>query len=164
MIVVRAARPDDVPALTAIYAHHVLNGTGTFEEEPPGAPEMAARLARVTDGGRPWLVAEDTGNILGYAYAAQFRDRSAYRHAGETSVYVAPDHLGRGVGSLLLGTLIDTAAASGFRQLIAVIGDSGNEASIALHRRFGFTQVGLLSAVGLKFGRALDVVFMQRAV
>lgn len=162
---IRLCGPADAGALAAIYGHHVLHGTGTFEEEPPDAVEMARRLAAVTTRGWPWLVAEAAdGRVAGYAYAAQFRDRAAYRYACEDSVYVAADAMGMGVGAALLAALLPAARACGFRRMIAVIGDSANHASIALHRRFGFTHAGQLDAAGFKFGREIDVVFMQRPI
>lgn len=161
---IRDAGPADVPAITAIYAHHVLHGTGTFEEEPPSEAEMAARLARVQEQGWAWLVAEENGAILGFAYFAQFRPRSAYRFAAEDSVYVRDDIRGQGVGKALVAALLQRAEAAGFRQMFAVIGDSENVGSIGLHVSLGFRQVGLLRSAGVKFGRWLDVVFMQRAI
>jgi phosphinothricin acetyltransferase len=163
---IRDALPADVPAITAIYAHHVLHGAGTFEEAPPDQAEMAARVARVQDRGWPWLVAEGEGGegIVGFAYYAQFRDRSAYRFTAENSVYVRDDVRGMGVGKGLVAALLDRAAAGGFRQMLAVIGDSDNVGSIGLHLSLGFRQVGVLKSAGVKFGRWLDVVFMQRAI
>jgi len=162
---VRDAEPGDVPAVTAIYAHHVRHGTGTFEEEAPDAAEIAARMARVQGAGCAWLVAEDAaGKILGFAYFAQYRERSAFRFCAEDSVYVRDDIRGQGVGKALVAELIGRAEARGFRQMIAVIGDAENAGSIGLHASLGFRQVGVLKAVGLKFGRWLDVVLMQRAL
>lgn len=161
---IRPATTDDVPAVTAIYAHHVLHGTGTFEEDPPAADEIGRRMAAVADRGWPWLVATDGAAILGYAYAAQFRDRAAYRYACEDSVYIAADVIGRGVGRALLDALIQAASAAGFRQMLAVIGDSHNAASIRVHAAAGFAMAGKFDAVGHKFGRDLDIVFMQRAL
>lgn len=162
---IRDASLADLPAITAIYGHHVLYGTGTFEEEPPTEAEMQARLARVQGKGWPWLVAvEDDGQIVAFAYVAQFRDRSAYRFAGEDSVYVRDDQRGQGVGKALVAALLDRAEACGFRQIFAVIGDSENVGSIGLHVALGFRQVGVLKAAGVKFGRWVDVVFMQRTV
>jgi phosphinothricin acetyltransferase len=162
---VRDARPADVPAMTAIYAHHVQHGTGTFEEEPPAEDEIAARLARVRGAGCAWLVAEDeTGLILGYGYFSQYRDRSAYRFCAEDSVYVRDDIRGQGVGKALVAELVARAEARGFRQMIAVIGDSENVGSIGLHISLGFRQAGVLKAAGMKFGRWVDVVLMQRAL
>jgi phosphinothricin acetyltransferase len=161
---IRDAGPADIPAITAIYAHHVLYGAGTFEEVPPPEAEMAGRIGAVQARGWPWLVAEDGGEVLGYAYVAQFRDRSAYRFAGEDSVYVRDDVRGQGVGKALVAAVLRRAEAAGFRQVFAVIGDSENVGSIGLHLSLGFRQVGTLKAAGVKFGRWVDVVFMQRAV
>ncbi|MCX7373403.1 MAG: GNAT family N-acetyltransferase [Alphaproteobacteria bacterium] len=158
----RDATADDLPAITAIYAHHVLHGTGTFEEEPPSEIEMAARMARVQAARCAWLVAEADGRVQGFAYYAQYRDRSAYRFAAENSVYVRDDVRGQGVGKALAAALVDSAARRGFRQMIAVIGDSENVGSIGLHLSVGFRQVGVLRAAGMKFGRWVDVVLMQR--
>ncbi|WP_174273169.1 GNAT family N-acetyltransferase [Sphingomonas bacterium] len=158
---IRPATPADVTAITAIYAHHVLHGTGTFEEVPPPPEDMAARLAKVVAAGAPWLIAEDDGGALGFAYAAQFRDRSAYRFTAEDSVYIRHDAIGRGVGTALLDALIEASRAFGYRELLAVIGDSENHGSIALHRRFGFVDAGIIRNVGYKFDRWLDVVFLQ---
>ena len=160
----RDAAPADLPAITAIYAHHVLHGTGTFEEAPPDEAEMARRIAAVQDKGWPWLVAEEGGRILGFAYLAQFRPRSAYRHAGEDSVYVRDDIRGQGVGKALVAALLRRGEECGFRQVFAVIGDSENVGSIGLHVSLGFRQVGLMRSAGAKFGRWLDVVTMQRAI
>jgi phosphinothricin acetyltransferase len=158
-----AAAPADLAAITAIYAHHVRTGTGTFEEEPPDGTEMAARLARVLGGGCAWLVAEnDAGEVVGFGYYTQIRDRSAYRFTAEDSVYVREDQRGQGVGKALVAALIRRAEAQGFRQMIAVIGDSENVGSIGLHLSLGFRQAGVLRSAGLKFGRWLDVVYMQR--
>ncbi|WP_424814643.1 N-acetyltransferase family protein [Roseococcus sp. YIM B11640] len=164
-MIVRDATPADLPAMTAIYAHHVRTGTGTFEEEPPTEAEMAARLAKVQGAGCAWLVSEsDEGVVLGYGYFAQFRDRSAYRFAAEDSIYVRDDVRGMGVGKALVQELIERATARGFRQMIAVIGDSLNVGSIGLHASLGFRQAGVMRAVGLKFGEWVDVVTMQRAL
>lgn len=161
---IRPACVRDAAALAAIYAPAVLHGTASFEVEPPDAPEMAARLQRVTSHGWPWLVHTALGSVDGFAYVSQFRDRPAYRFCGETSVYVAPAAQRSGVGRALLGAAITAAHTAGFRQLIAVIGDSDNTASIALHAACGFERVGLLSQVGEKFGRTLDIVMMQRTL
>ena len=162
---IRDAVPADLPAITDIYAHHVLHGTGTFEEVPPDEEEMRMRLEKVQGRGWPWLVAaEDDGQVVGYAYVAQFRDRSAYRFAGEDSVYVRDDQRGQGVGKALVAMLLTRAEACGFRQMFAVIGDSENVGSIGLHISLGFRQCGVLKAAGVKFGRWVDVVFMQRSV
>lgn len=158
----RDATADDLPAITAIYAHHVLHGTGTFEEEPPSEIEMAARMAKVQAARCAWLVAEADGRVQGFAYYAQYRDRSAYRFAAENSVYVRDDVRGQGVGKALAAAVVESAARRGFRQMIAVIGDSENVGSIGLHLSVGFRQVGVLRAAGMKFGRWVDVVLMQR--
>jgi len=164
-MLIRDAGPADLPAITAIYAHHVLHGTGTFEEEPPTEGEMAARVAKVQGQGCAWLVAEDEGGqVLGYGYFAPFRPRSAYRFTAEDSVYVRDDIRGQGVGKALVAELLARAEAMGIRQMIAVIGDSENVGSIGLHISLGFRQVGVLRAVGMKFGRWVDVVQMQRAL
>ncbi|CAA9223113.1 MAG: Acetyltransferase, GNAT family [uncultured Acetobacteraceae bacterium] len=160
----RDAAPGDLPAITAIYAHHVLHGAGTFEEVPPDEAEMARRVAAVQDQGWPWLVAEEGGQVLGFAYLSQFRPRSAYRHAGEDSVYVRDDIRGQGVGKELVAALLRRGEECGFRQVFAVIGDSENVGSIGLHVSLGFRQVGLMRSAGAKFGRWLDVVTMQRAI
>jgi L-amino acid N-acyltransferase YncA len=158
---IRPATAADVPAIQAIYAHHVLHGTATFEEIPPDAGETARRHSEIASRGLPWLVAEEAGRLLGYAYAGPYRARSAYRFTLEDSIYLDPAAAGRGLGRRLLERLIADATATGARQLVAVIGDSGNAASIALHARAGFAHAGTLRAVGFKFGRWLDTVQMQ---
>jgi L-amino acid N-acyltransferase YncA len=161
---IRPARMEDAAALAAIYAPAVLHGTASFEIEPPSAAEMAQRLMRVKSHGWPWLVHDTMGALDGYAYVTQFRDRAAYRHCGETSVYVAPNAQRTGIGQALLLAAVSAGRTAGFRQLIAVIGDSANSASIGLHAACGFRQVGLLPQVGEKFGRTLDLVMMQRSL
>jgi L-amino acid N-acyltransferase YncA len=162
---VRAARPGDAEAVAAIYAHHVLHGLGTFEEVPPSVEEMAGRMAAIAADGLPWLVVEDAdGALAAYAYASQFRPRAAYRFAVEDSVYVAPQALGRGVGRLALAELIAACERLGKRRMAAVIGDSGNAASIGLHRALGFEPAGVLHEMGFKHGRWVDVVLMERAL
>jgi phosphinothricin acetyltransferase len=161
---IRFARPEDAAALAAIYAPAVLTGTASFEIEAPDAAEMATRLARVQGRGHPWLVHETMGHIDGYAYAQQFRDRAAYAHTAETSIYVAPDAQRSGVGRALLMALEDAARAAGFTELVAVIGDATNTASLALHRAAGYIHAGQLKGVGRKFGRRLDVVYMQKSL
>lgn len=163
-ITVRASELRDVPVIADIYRFHVLRGTGTFEVEPPDAAEMERRWRELTAGNLPWLVAEDKGQVLGYAYAGPYRPRIGYRFTVEDSVYVRADQAGRGAGSLLLARLIAECESRGLRQMIAVIGDSDNQASIRLHRRFGFRDAGVLREVGFKFGRWLDTVFMQRTL
>lgn len=159
---VRRAEIPDIPALTAIYRHHVLHGLASFEIDPPDAVEMARRHAAVRELGLPYLVAEIDGVVAGYAYATLYRTRPAYRYAVEDSVYVHENYAGNGVGSALLPELIAGCERAGRRQIIAVIGDSENRPSIRLHVKFGFRRVGLLPAVGFKFGRWVDSVLMQR--
>jgi phosphinothricin acetyltransferase len=163
-LAVRAATERDVPRITAIYAHHVLAGLASFEVEPPGEAEIARRLAEVRAQGLPNLVAEADGHVVGYAYATPYRSRPAYRYTLEDSVYVDQGCAGRGIGRRLLERLVSEAAACGHRQMIAVIGDSANQPSIALHAACGFARVGLLPAVGRKFGRWVDSVLMQRSL
>lgn len=163
-MLIRPAEPRDLAVIQAIYAHHVLHGLGTFEEIPPPESEMAQRLAAVVETNLPWLVAEIEGAVAGYGYAGLFRTRSAYRFTVEDSLYVAPAHTGRGVGGALLGALIARCTAQGLRQMVAVIGDSDNAASIGVHRKHDFRDAGQLAAVGWKHGRWVDVVFMQRAL
>jgi phosphinothricin acetyltransferase len=160
---IRPAEDADVPALTRIYGWHVLHGLGTFEEVPPDEAEMGSRLARVRSTGL-WLVGEHGGAVVGYAYAAPYRDRSGYRFTFEDSVYTAPGQEGRGHGRALLSAVVAACGARGVRQIVAAIGDSGNTASIALHRGLGFAPAGVLRAVGYKHERWVDVVFMQRAL
>jgi L-amino acid N-acyltransferase YncA len=159
---IREASARDAAALAAIYGHYVVHGSGTFEEAPPDPAEMAARLERVRDKGLPWLVAEVDHTIVGYAYAAPYNPRGAYRFTVENSVYVGPGQVGRGVGRALLGRLIARCEALGYRQMMAVIGDSANAASIALHAALGFEQRGAAMGVGRKHDRWLDIVWMQR--
>ncbi|MCP1334832.1 GNAT family N-acetyltransferase [Futiania mangrovi] len=159
---IRPATAADVPGIAAIYAHHVLNGFGTFEEIPPSSDEMLGRLTTLQDGGYPWLVAAAGGAVAGYAYAGPYHRRSAYRFTVEDSIYVHPDMAGRGIGRVLLSRLVADAEARGFRQMVAVIGDSGNAGSIGLHAALGFERTGMVCAVGFKRGRWLDVVYMQR--
>jgi L-amino acid N-acyltransferase YncA len=163
-MVIREASEADVPEIQTIYAHHVMTGAGTFEEEPPSVEEMTERLAKVTTSGWSWLVATDATGVLGFAYYTQFRDRSAYRYCAEDSVYVREDVRGQGVGKALVARLIEDATARGMRQMIAVIGDSENVGSIGVHASLGFQMVGTLRSVGVKFGRWVDVVSMQRAL
>jgi L-amino acid N-acyltransferase YncA len=159
---VRPAKPDDLAAIHGIYAHHVLNGLASFEEQPPPAEELRRRYDDVTARGLPYLVADFGGIVGGYGYCSLYRSRSAYRYALGYSVYVRPDMQGRGVGAALLGELIRRCEALDYRQLIAVIGDSANIASIALHASLGFLRVGTLRSAGFKFGRWVDSVIMQR--
>ncbi|MBW8814066.1 MAG: N-acetyltransferase [Caulobacterales bacterium] len=161
-MIIRAAEAGDADALAAIYGHHVQTGFGTFEETPPTPQEMAQRLAGVTRYGLPYLVAEQDGAVLGFAYAGPFRPRQAYRYTAEDSVYIAPDAMGRGVGRAVLSAVIAACEAAGLRQLIAVIGDSGNAGSIGLHRALGFEPIGVGKSFGFKHGRWVDVVWMQK--
>lgn len=161
-LLVRPSRPADLPALTAIYGWHAEHGSGTFELEGPEQDEMARRRDDVLAKGLPWLVAERGSEVLGYAYANQFRPRPAFRYALEDSIYLAPTAQGQGIGRLLLAELIARCEAAGARQMFALIGDSANAASIGVHRALGFTDAGLMRAAGWKFGRWLDVVILQR--
>jgi phosphinothricin acetyltransferase len=162
--VVTASQDIDVPEIAAIYAHHVLHGTGTFEEVPPSIEEMAARREAGLAAGHAWLVARDATGVLGYGYYGRFRHRSAYRWTVEDSVYVRDDVRGQGVGKALVAALIARAEADGLRQMLALIGDSENIGSIGVHASLGFIRTGVLRAAGTKFGRWLDVVIMQRAL
>jgi phosphinothricin acetyltransferase len=152
----------DLPEMAAIYAHHVLHGSGTFEEVPPSIEEMAVRLATCRANGYAWLVARDATGVVGYGYYGPFRPRTAYRWTVEDSVYVRDDVRGQGVGKSLVAALIERAEAAGFRQMLALIGDSENIGSIGVHASLGFTRAGVMRATGLKFGRWVDVVIMQR--
>jgi L-amino acid N-acyltransferase YncA len=161
-LTIRPASAPDIPAITRIYAHAVTHGTASFEYEPPSEAEMARRMSELTDKGFPYFSAEADGTLAGYAYAGPYRTRPAYRFTLEDSVYVAPEAQGRGVGRALLSQLIAQAERQGFRQMIAVIGDSEQTGSIALHAALGFAYVGSLPNTGFKFGRWLDSVLMQR--
>jgi L-amino acid N-acyltransferase YncA len=163
-ILVRDARGEDIAAVTRIYAAHVLTGLASFEEVPPALDEMQSRRTAVLNLGLPYLVAEMQGRVVGYAYATSYRARPAYRYTVEDSVYVEDRLSGRGIGSALLGELIARCERGPWRQMLAVIGDSGNTGSIALHRRMGFTPAGNLRSVGFKLGRWVDSVLMQRAL
>ena len=161
---IRPSMPADAAAIAAIYGHHILHGVGTFEEAPPNAAEMALRMSAVHEAGLPWFVAEAGDRVLGYACARLYNPRSGYRFCVEDSVFVAPEASGRGLGRHLLATVIDACTILGRTQMVAVIGDSGNDASIRLHRALGFQHVGVLRQFGFKNGRWLDVVLMQRAL
>lgn len=163
-ILIRPAVPADIPAITAIYGPAVSTGTASFELEPPDAAEMDRRFREIVGAGFPYLTAERAGRVVGYAYANHYRTRPAYRFTVEDSIYVAADQQGSGIGKLLLADLMDASRARGFRQMVAVIGDSMQIGSIALHRSAGFTFCGTLHAVGFKFGRWIDSVLMQRAL
>jgi phosphinothricin acetyltransferase len=158
------SRAEDIPAIQRIYAHHVLHGLASFEIEPPDEAEMARRRQSIVDAGFPHFVAKRDGEVLGYAYAGSYRSRPGYRYSAENSVYIRHDCIGRGIGTLLLAALIPACEACGLRQMIAVIGDSGNHASIELHRRAGFEMVGTIRSAGFKLGRWVDTVLMQRAL
>jgi L-amino acid N-acyltransferase YncA len=161
-ISIRDAAPPDVSEITRIYAEAVLHGTATFEIEPPDETEMARRLGVLLARKFPYLVAEHAGFVAGYAYASPYRDRRAYDWCVEDSIYVAPEFHRRGIGRLLLPRLIAETEARGFRQMIAVIGDSANTASIAVHAAVGFRLIGTFQSIGFKHGRWLDTVLMQR--
>ncbi|HJS31187.1 MAG TPA: GNAT family N-acetyltransferase [Alphaproteobacteria bacterium] len=163
-VAIRETTDADLPDIRAIYSHHVLHGLGSFEEVPPDLAEMRRRRGDVLARGLPYIVAMLDGRVAGYAYAGPYRTRSAYRYTVEDSIYVSPDFHRQGVGRALLEALIARCTALGFRQMIAVIGDSANDGSIGLHAAQGFVQVALLPAVGFKFGRWVDGVLMQRAL
>jgi phosphinothricin acetyltransferase len=152
---------NDLVSITGIYAHHVLHGTGSFEIEPPDTEEMARRRQDVVSRGLPYLIAEQNNLVVGYAYAAPYRTRIAYRFTLEDSVYIHPEYMGRGIGAALLVRLISASRDWGCRQLVAVIGDSANTASIRVHEKLGFQHSGVLRNVGFKFDRWIDTVFMQ---
>ena len=161
---IRPADVADLAEIQAIYAHHVLHGAGTFDEVPPSLEEFEARFAAARGRGWSWLVAADATGVLGYAYYGVYRERTAYRFTAENSIYVRDDVRGQGVGKALVARLLDEAERAGFRQMIAVIGDSENVGSIGVHTSLGFRQVGLLRSVGFKFGRWMDSVLMQRSL
>lgn len=160
-LTIRGVAEADADAIASIYAHHVLSGTASYDLEPPPSEFHRSKIRRITGASWPFLVAEVDGEAAGYAYVTQFRDRAAYRFTGEDSIYVHPRRMGHGIGKALLGQLLERSAAHGFRTVIAVIGGA-EPASIALHRGLGFREAGRLKAVGFKFGRWLDSVYMQR--
>jgi L-amino acid N-acyltransferase YncA len=162
--IIRDAHADDISAIQAIYRHHVLEGTASFELTPPTLEEMQQRRAAVLASQLPYLAAERNGEIVGYAYATLYRPRPAYRYTCEDSVYVKPGMAGHGIGGRLLAELIERCTASGWRQMLAVVGDSANAASLAVHARCGFHPVGTLRSVGHKFDEWRDTVLMQRAL
>jgi len=164
MTKIRPSNDADIAAITAIYAHHVLHGTGTFETTPPTAEDMAARRADVLSKGLPYLVVEDASGVLGFAYCNWFKPRPAYRYSAEDSIYLAPTAHGKGLGRLLLEELMAQAERAGVRKLIAVIGDSANVGSVGVHKACGFSHVGVLADCGWKFDRWLDVVLMDRII
>jgi L-amino acid N-acyltransferase YncA len=162
-VLIRVSTDADLAAMHAIYHHHVTTGLASFEEEPPSAEDFASRRAAVVGLGLPWLAAEEAGGtVVGYAYAGLYRPRSGYRYTLEDSVYLAAGATGRGIGRALVRSLVAEATALGYRQMVAVIGDSANAASIAMHRACGFSEVGVLRGVGFKFGRWVNSVLMQR--
>lgn len=163
-LLIRPSRESDIPAITAIYAHAVRHGTASFELDPPDEAEMARRREALLSSGFPYFVAEQDGTLAGYAYAGSYRPRPAYRFTVEDSIYVAPDMQGQRVGKALLTQLLTECESRGFRQMIAVIGDSASQGSIRLHASLGFTPAGQIAHVGYKHGRWLDQVLMQRAL
>jgi L-amino acid N-acyltransferase YncA len=162
--IIRPAAAADIAAITGIYADAVRHGTATFEIEPPGEAEMARRQQALIDKDYPFLVAEKAGVTVGYAYAGPYRDRPAYHWCVEDSIYVAPQLHRQGIGRALLARLIAESATLGFRQMLAVIGDSANTGSVAIHAALGFRLIGTFQSVGFKHGRWLDTVLMQRAL
>ncbi|CAN5523351.1 GNAT family N-acetyltransferase [soil metagenome] len=159
---IRPSRDEDISAITAIYAHHVLHGTGTFETEPPAKNDMAARRADVLSKGLPYLVAEQDGEILGFAYGNWFKPRPAYRYSVEDSIYLAPGLQRKGLGRALLTELLARCETTGIRKVMAIVGDSANAGSVGVHLALGFTQVGVVEACGWKFGAWRDIVIMQK--
>jgi L-amino acid N-acyltransferase YncA len=160
-MLVRPAAPQDLPAIHAIYAHHVLHGLASFEEVPPPLEEMRRRFEEVTGSGLPYLAAEERGEVLGYGYCTLYRTRSAYRYTLEDSIYVKEGNQRKGIGKMVLAQLIEHCTALKYRQIIAVIGDSANAGSIAVHASLGFVRAGNLRSTGYKFGRWVDSVLMQ---
>lgn len=159
---IEPANTDDIAAIAEIYGYHVLHGTASYETEPPDVAEMTDRVAKVLDAGAPWLVARsEEGEVIGYAYASQFRPREAYRYACENSIYIRHDRRGEGIGRALLALLIVAAERAGFRQMFAVIGGA-EPASVRLHGACGFVETGRMRSIGFKHGRWLDTVYMQR--
>ena len=164
MPTIRPSQLEDIPAITAIYAHHVLHGTGTFEVDPPTQDDMTSRRADVLSKRLPYLVATEGDKLLGFAYCNWFKPRPAYRFSAEDSIYMAPDAQSRGLGRALLAELMAQAELAGVRKLIAVIGDSANVGSVGVHRSVGFSHVGTLKSCGWKFDRWLDVVMMDKSL
>ena len=163
-IAIRACEESDIAMITAIYAHHVFHGLASFEIEPPSENDTRQRRLDIVDHGFPYLVAEHAGGVMGYAYASPYRLRPAYRYTAEDSVYLHPAWVGRGIGRRLLSALLAECEARELRQIVAVIGDSANSASIALHQRLGFAMVGTVRSVDYKFDRWVDTVLMQRSL
>ncbi len=161
---IRPSQDDDVKAIAAIYRHHVLHGLGSFEEVPPEPDDIARRRKEILSRGLPYLVAEQSGRVLGYCYAGPYRSRAAYRFTLEDSIYIDQAEVGRGLGRALLASLLDRCAELGYRQMVAVIGGSDTWPSLRLHAALGFTRIGVLPAVGFKFGSWVDIVLMQRAL
>jgi len=164
MSLIRPSQDQDIAAITAIYRHHVLTGTGTFEIDPPSEADMAARRADVLSKGLPYLVAEVDQQVVGFAYCNWFRPRAAFRFSAEDSIYMAPDTHRQGLGRALLAELCTRAERAGIRKMIAVIGDSANAGSIGVHRSTGFTHTGVVTSCGWKFDRWLDMVFMEKVL
>lgn len=164
MILIRPCQDEDLDAVTHIYRHHVLHGTATFETSPPSVDDMRQRCQDVRAKGLPWLVATRHGDVVGYAYANWFRPRAAFRYCAEDSIYLAREATGQGIGRALLAELMSQCERAGMRKLVAVIGDSANDASIGLHRSMGFEPVGTLAHCGWKFNRWLDIVMMERSL
>ena len=164
MPTIRPSQPSDMAAITAIYKHHVLHGTGTFEIDPPSLEDMTARREDVLSKGLPYLVLENEGQVVGFAYCNWFKPRPAYRFSAEDSIYLAADAAGKGWGRMLLAELCLAAEKVDIRKLIAVIGDSGNAGSIGVHTALGFKHVGIVSGCGWKFERWLDIVMMEKAL
>lgn len=161
---IRPAHEGDLAAIAAIYGHHVTHGLASFEVDPPPVDEMRKRFDAITSAGYPYFAAQDGDRLVGYAYASAFRTRPAYRYTVEDSVYIDPACTGRGIGRRLLQTVIDACTRAGYRQMIAVIGDSANAGSIGLHRACGFERMFVFTGTGFKHGRWVDTVFMQRAL
>lgn len=163
-IIIRPSRGEDVAVIARIYGHHVLHGVASFEEVPPSVEEMGRRRDDIVARGFPYLVAERAGRVVGYCYAGSYRARIGYRFTVEDSIYIDPSEVGRGIGRALLTQVIDRVIEQGYRQMIAVIGGSETVPSIRLHAALGFAQVGIFPAIGFKFGRWIDSVYMQRAL
>ncbi|MFC6283435.1 MULTISPECIES: GNAT family N-acetyltransferase [Polaromonas] len=164
MPLIRPSRDEDIPAITAIYAHHVLHSTGTFETEAPGVADMTARRADVLSKGLPYLVAEQDGRIAGFAYGNWFKPRPAYRYSVEDSIYLAPDVHRKGFGRILLAELLARCETAGIRKVMAIIGDSANAGSVGVHLALGFEEVGKIKSCGWKFGAWRDIVIMQKTL